>query len=272
LWGHGVTDDESGPKWWIRSVLYRIATGQLLYGNHAKKLLVQKGLDPEDLHVVFNSLDYDQQVAIASRINPTDIAAWRHQLGVKPNEGLVVFTGRLQSVKRLDHLLDAVGKLAKQGSRVHVAIVGDGNEKATLAEQAIHLDIADLVHFLGASYDEEFLGIALTASDLCVIPSGAGLSVMHSLVYGTPVLIHDNCADHFPEWEAVKEGKTGFFYQHGDRNDLAEKIRAAIFPAPKRNAMVDDCKAVIRERYNPHVQVERFVQAVLWSLKAKTKG
>jgi glycosyltransferase involved in cell wall biosynthesis len=145
---------------------------------------------------------------------------------------------------------------------VHVALVGEGEERDNLARLAAQLNIADLVHFLGESYDERYLGQVMGASDLAVIPSGAGLSVMHALVFGTPVLLHDRVEHHFPEWEAVIEGKTGFFYRYGDVNDLAAKIEQAIFPVPAKNAMADACKTVINEKYNPHRQVETFVQAV----------
>ena len=85
---------------------------------------------------------------------------------------------------------------------------------------------------------------------------------MHALVFGTPVLLHDRVEHHFPEWEAVTEGKTGFFYRYGDVHDLAAKMEKAIFPVSAKNNMADACKAVINEKYNPHRQVETFVRAV----------
>lgn len=62
LWGHGLLADESGPKWWIRRFLYRLAWGPLLYRDHAKALLQGKGFPSERLYVVYNSLSYDAQI------------------------------------------------------------------------------------------------------------------------------------------------------------------------------------------------------------------
>ena len=262
LWGHGLLGQEAGPKWWIRRSLYRLAAGHLLYGNHAKKLLSQRGF-PEDIqHVVYNSLDYERQAEVAASIDQAARDEWRRTMSVKDGEGLIAFTGRLQAVKRLDLLVEAIGKLAEEGLIVHVALVGEGQERERLAEQARSKDIVDHVHFLGACYDEQFLGLVYSASDLCVVPSGAGLTVMHAMAYGTPVLIHDRVQEHFPEWEAVREGETGFFFRYNDVDHLAARIADALFPMPKKPEMAEACRSEIREKYNARQQVGAFLGAV----------
>jgi len=262
LWGHGLLGKESGVKWKIRKLFMQLATGQLLYGDHAKALLIGAGFDPKSLYVVYNSLNYDKQARIFEKIDSNNIQEWRRQLGVKEGEGLIAFTGRLQPVKRLDILVKAVARLRARGRRVHIALVGDGSERQALADLAISLEVADLLHLLGANYKEEYLGLVLRASDLCVVPSGAGLSVMHALTFGTPVVLHDRVEHHFPEWEAIEEGKTGFYYRFEDTDDLAEKVEQAIFPVPAKNKMEGFCRAVIRDRYNPQFQKEMFVKAI----------
>jgi acetyltransferase-like isoleucine patch superfamily enzyme len=262
LWGHGLLRDETGPRWWLRRLFLRLADGQLLYGDHARELLVKKGFDPATLHVVYNSLDYDRQCDLAGRISEEEATQFRRALGVKDGEGLVVFTGRLQAVKGLDLLLRATAMLVEGGKPVHVALLGDGSEREPLAALAADLSIKEYVHLLGPSYDEGFLGLLYHASDLSVIPSGAGLSVIHAMVFGTPVLLHDDVCGHFPEWEAVEEGVTGWFYKRNDLEDLVVKIAQSLSPAPAKPAMTSACRRIIRERYNPHRQEAVFVRAV----------
>jgi glycosyltransferase involved in cell wall biosynthesis len=268
LWGHGLLQVETGAKWLIRKVLYSLASGQLLYGNHAKQLLINRGLASDNLHVVFNSLKYDQQLSIADAVSPKMIAEFRRTLDIGDDERLVVFTGRLQPVKRLDLLLYAIKELALRGYRVHIVLVGDGSERKALAELAQSLEIASYVHFLGAQYDEEFIGLVLSASNLSVVPSGAGLSVIHALSFGTPVILHDRIEEHFPEWEAVQEGITGFFYKFDNSHDLSIKIERALFPYPCKTKMASACRTIIRERYNPYRQVEIIENAVMQTLCA----
>ena len=262
LWGHGLLGRETGFRWVLRNAFYRLAYGHLLYGNYAKQLLIEKGFAPERLFVVYNSLDYDAQKEVANSITETEILSVRSQMSVGEGEGMVVFTGRLQPVKRLDLLVSAIAKLYLRGRTVHVAFVGDGSEKSVLQNNARELGVSHLLHFCGESYDENYLGVIISASDISVIPSGAGLSVMHALVYGTPVILHDKIDLHFPEWEAVEDGKTGFFYHYNDVDHLANVIEKSIFPVPAKEQMAEQCKAAIYENYNPAIQEQLFVDAV----------
>lgn len=250
LWTHGLQGDESGLKWLVRSGLFRLSRGLLLYGDHAKRLLTAKGFPPDRLHVIYNSLDDVGQSLVSGQITPEDCAQFRHSLGVGAQERLICFTGRLQPVKRLPWLLRALHLVAQRGRNVHLVLVGDGSEQPVLNALAADLGLAGFVHFLGATYDESRLGLVLSASDLAVIPSGAGLSIMHALGYGTPVLLHDRAEEHFPEWEAVKEGETGWFYRYDDVSDCAEKIIDALFPLPRKSTMAAACRKMINSRYN----------------------
>lgn len=262
LWTHGLLGNEKGIKWYVRKVLYRLASGTLLYGEYARNLLIEKGFEADRQFVVYNSLDYDIQQDVMSRINLSAVENFRscHEIG--EDERLIVFTGRLQPIKKLDMLIDAVSKCNYRGNDVHLAFIGDGDERYNLEAQAKAAGIENKVHFLGESYDESYICTALTAADLSVVPSGAGLSVMHSMVYGTPVIIHDDLSMHFPEWEAVIEGMTGYFYKYDDVDDLSRVIDKALFPDSCRSAMKENCMAVIREKYNPHAQVKAFGDAV----------
>ncbi|MFO0776864.1 MAG: glycosyltransferase family 4 protein [Nitrospira sp.] len=262
LWTHGLQADESGVKWTVRSLLYRLSRGLLLYGDHAKRLLISKGLAADRLHVIYNSLDSAEQSAVSERITFEDCERFRRSLGIGADERLVCFTGRLQPVKRLPWLLQALNIVVTQGKKVHLVLVGEGSDRPQLEALSTELGLNRWVHFLGAMYDESRLGLVLSASDLAVVPSGAGLSVMHALAYGTPVLLHDHVEEHFPEWEAVKERETGWFYRNGDLSDCARKIVDALFPNPQKPTMAVACRAMITHRYNSGTHAALFIDAI----------
>ncbi len=262
LWTHGLQGEESGMKWMVRACLYRLSRGLMLYGDYAKQLLIAKGLAADRLHVIYNSLDDSTQAGIAEAITPDECEVFRRSLGVGPGERVICFTGRLQPVKRLPWLLQALNLAALRGKTIHLVLVGDGSERQQLESLTTELGLTGLVHFLGAIYDESRLGLILSASDLAVVPSGAGLSVMHALAYGTPVLLHDKVEEHFPEWEAVKEGETGWMYRYDDVSDCVEKLIDALFPSPKKPAMAAACRAMINNRYNSTTHAGLFVEAI----------
>lgn len=262
LWTHGLLRRESGLKGMVRLTFYRLASALLLYGDYAKSLLCNAGIDPRRMFVIYNSLDSEIQNLHLTSITPHDLYVFRSRIGIGSEDRVVIFCGRLQANKKLGLLLEAVGMLRLRNRVVHVIFVGEGNEKASLDQQAGTLGITSQVHFLGETYDERFIATAFMTSDLSVIPSGAGLSVMHALGYGVPVLLHDRPEEHFPEWEAVQEGKTGFFYRYGDIGDMAAQMEIALFPTPRKIDMTKACLSIIRDRYNAGAHAEAIVSAV----------
>lgn len=263
LWGHGLLKWESGPKWWLRKSFYKLAHGLLLYGDMAKDLLIKKRFDGCKLEVIYNSLDSEVQERFLNEITKSDLDTFRSRIGVSDGERVVVFSGRIQINKKLDFLLDGVGMLRERGRIVHIALIGDGPERPALESQAVRLGIISQVHFLGESYEERFIATVFMASDLSVVPSGAGLSVMHALGYGLPVLLHDRPEEHGPEWEAIREGETGFFYRYGDINDMADKMEGVLFPNSRTEMMKEVCLAMIRERYNASAHSSAII-SVVW--------
>lgn len=262
LWTHGLIENEKGTKWVIRKTLYKTAKKLLLYGDYAKRLLKERGFDENKLNVIYNSLDYQLQKKVASKICDHDREKYKHSIGCIQGEGLVSFSGRLQPVKKIDLLIKAIAILAKKGTRVHAAIIGDGTEREKLLLLAKKLKVDDLIYFHGESYDERFIGTVFSSSDLCVVPSGAGLTVIHAMAYGTPVLIHKRVELHGPEWEAVREKETGLFYQYGDINDMAIKIEEAVFGNYDKEKMRANCKKMIEDKYNPHKQCAAILNSV----------
>jgi len=262
LWTHGLVENEQGVKWKIRRILYRLADGLLLYGDRAKEMLVGKGFPADRLHVVYNSLDVDEQRRVADALTPAECDGFRTSLGMKDGDRLAVFTGRLQPRKQLEMLVEAVARLSGDGKRMHVAFIGDGSARRDLATQAQKLGVGDQVHFLGARYEESFVGLVMSASDICVIPSAAGLTVMHALAYGTPVLLNDRPETNLPEMEAVKDGVTGFFFKYGNVENLADRLDHILFPESPKPRMSEACLEIIRTRYNPHTEAEAFAAAV----------
>lgn len=261
IWGHGLLEEETGLKWLFRKTFYKLADAQLLYGHYAKKLLIAKGFAEDKLFVVYNSLDFDTQVEMEKSITSIQIENFRAGNNISSDSKVIVFTGRLQPVKKLDQLVKATALLNENHIDTHLIFIGDGEERQPLQLLSRNLGVEDKVHLLGASYDEAFIGLVFKASDLCIIPSGAGLTIMHAMVYGTPVLLSDDLAQHFPEWEAVEEGKTGFYYKIDNIEDMIEKAKLA-YQAEKNSDIRQNCLKTIREKYNPYVQEKIFEAAV----------
>ncbi len=261
LWTHGLIRDESGLRWWIRSLQYRLAKGLLLYGDRAVELLLRKGFSSSVLHVVYNSLDPSAQKREAEKVAGVSVEEVRRDLGLGNAQRVVIFTGRLEPRKRLDLFIQAVGALRRKGRGVHGLLVGKGSHERALRHLVRKENIEDCIHFTGPCHDESRLAVYFRAADLCVIPSGAGLTVMHAIGYGTPVLTHDRPEAQFPEVEAVIPGTTGLLFRRGDLHDLAVQMEQALYPMPLKERMGDGAERILFQRYHPERQAERMARA-----------
>ena len=55
-----------------------------------------------------------------------------------------------------------------------------------------------------------------------------GLTAIHSLSFGTPVLTHNNFDNQMPEVQAINEGENGGFFIENDLEDLIKKIEILV--------------------------------------------
>jgi hypothetical protein len=86
---------------------------------------------------------------------------------------------------------------------------------------------------------------------------------MHTLMYGTPAITHDDLDQQMPEVEALEDGVTGKLFHWGDAGSLAQAIGGWLAAGRDREAVRTACRAAVHDRWNPHVQAEIIERAVL---------
>lgn len=115
----------------------------------------------------------------------------RTELGLEEDDVLAVFVGRIVPVKRLEVLLTAFAYARRSQQQLRLAIVGDGEIRPRLEEQAADIGIGDAVHFLG--YRRE-LAPVFAAADLAVLSSqneGTPVSLIEAAAAGLPAVATD---------------------------------------------------------------------------------
>lgn len=253
LWSHGWYGNESAVKIRIKRLFFSLSTGVFLYGNYARELMIEAGINAEKLHVIYNSLDYQTQSNVRQQLKKNKI----YSDHFRNDHPTLMFIGRLTPTKRLSMLLEALAKLGAKDRVYNVVLIGNGPAERALQELASRLQIEDQVWFYGACYEEATIGNLLYNADVCVSPGNVGLTALHALAYGTPVITHDNFGQQMPEFEAIIPDKTGQFFQQGDSEDLAETIERWLQRNPlKTPALEEACQQVIEVHYNPDYQVD----------------
>jgi glycosyltransferase involved in cell wall biosynthesis len=72
-----------------------------------------------------------------------------HSLLSEPRPMRLVYCGRLEKRKGVDHSIEAIARARAAGARVTFDIIGDGPERAALERQAAGLELGQAVRFLG---------------------------------------------------------------------------------------------------------------------------
>ena len=124
------------------------------------------------------------------------------------------------------------------------------------------MGLTDRVWFYGACYDEEKLGSLFYNATLTVSPGSIGLTAIHSVMYGTPVLTHDNFSHQMPEFEAVKQDETGLFFKENDISDLADKIKYWVVNYQDRSNIRKKCFDMVDNYFNPYYQIDVMKRAM----------
>ncbi|WP_405381789.1 glycosyltransferase family 4 protein [Maribacter sp. LLG6340-A2] len=256
--GHGLYGNEGSIKRIIRVLFYKLANAQLVYERRSKGLLVKNGINPNSIHVLFNSLTYDYHKSQREKLkNLSKEEVFPFFTSTKIPT--LVFTGRLTKIKRLDTLLTTVQRLQEE-IELNLLIIGDGTQRKNLESIAKSILKDGTYHFYGSCYDEHIMGRLLSKSDLCVSPGNVGLTAIHSLSYGTPVCTHMNYANQMPEAEAIEDGINGCLFEENNLDDLYYKINSWLTKHPiKTDEIVINCYKIIDEYYNPYFQEKVFL-------------
>ena len=253
LWSHGWYERDGKVKSFFRKLFFSLSHKVLLYGDGAKKIMMNHGFSEEKLIGIYNSLDYDTQKEIRDKLTYTNVFKKKFA----NNYPTLSFVGRIQEWKRLDLLIDAMVQLKTEGLPLNLVIIGEDSENTGLYEYVVKNNLLKNVWFYGACYDEQEIGTLLFNSNICVSPGNVGLLSIHSLMYGTPVITHSNLGYQNPEVEAITEGVTGSFFKMNDSRDLAIKIREWIQNHPINDLTLrEKCYKIVDERYNPYYQIE----------------
>jgi D-inositol-3-phosphate glycosyltransferase len=160
-------------------------------------------------------------------------------IGVPCHDRMLLFVGRIEPLKGIDTLINAVGILHKEKVLERhpfcLAVIGGdpqaSREQLTAEMERLHsmrksLGILDLITFLGKR-DQDTLPYYYSAAEVVVVPShyeSFGLVALEAMACGTPVVASETGGLAF----LVKDGETGFHVPAADPEALAEKLRLII--------------------------------------------
>jgi glycosyltransferase involved in cell wall biosynthesis len=206
--------------------------------------VVELGASPDRVRLIYDGVD-------TSLFFPGSPAAARERLQLDHDRQLILFVGNLVKVKAIDKLLDASEQLHQQGISFHLAILGEGNLRQNLEEQAAQLHCKDAIRFYG-SQPQESLPDWFRAADVLVLPSyseGVPNVLLEASACNTPYVA--TRVGGVPE---IEHRGHGLLVPPGDVAALAtairvqlERPRPAPVPARSREECIKEFVQFLRE-------------------------
>lgn len=255
-WGHGNKTLGNKLRWYIKW-FYNHCDAFFLYGERGKSRMMELGIPEKKLHVIYNSLN--SGVDLHALETCSDPILKKHFGNEYP---VLLFVGRLTKVKKLDWIIEAHDRHLKKGIRYNILIVGDGEEADSLKSMVADRGLDKSVWFYGECYNEDELSMLLYNADLCVSPGNVGLTALHAMSYGTPVISHDDFETQMPEYETIVPGKTGDLYIKDDFDDFCHCIEKWLTSAYDRNHVRQNCCDVINGKFNSEYQIRLLKQII----------
>ena len=158
---------------------------------------------------------------------PGDRGEARRELGLGDHP-IVLYVGRLEPIKGLDTLLDAVGRLYATGHQVELLVVGGdpddepAGREAQLRQRIEALGLSATVRFVGAQ-PQDALPAYYVAADVTVLPShyeSFGMVALEAMACGSPV-VGSRVGG---LTTTVRDGVTGHLVPEGDVDALAQRL------------------------------------------------
>ncbi|MEE9361049.1 MAG: glycosyltransferase [Cellulophaga sp.] len=253
VWSHGMRGGHSANQKILFKFFFSICHKVLLYGEHAKDYMLSEGFNEDKLIPIYNSLNYNKQLKIREKLTASVI----YSEHFKNNNSVLIYIGRIQKNKKLDLLIDSMIILKNNGIKCNLVIIGQDIENTGLESKVKKLQLENQVWFYGSCYDETQIGKLIFNADLCVSPGPIGLTAIHAMTYGTPIITNDNYTKQMPEFEVVIKNKTGDFFKEGDLTDLTSKISKWINLNPeKRKEIRNNAYSIIDNKYNTNYQIK----------------
>jgi glycosyltransferase involved in cell wall biosynthesis len=172
----------------------------------------------------------------------------RERFSVLRNRPIVLYLSRLDPIKGLDLLIEALGSLAKRGYEFGFVVAGDGPE-AYRRQVVSFIDrhgIAPFTFFLGPIFGDVKQEI-LREADLFALTSyheNFGIAVLEAMNAGLPVVISNNVAIHREITRAGAGLSTGLI-----QDEIASALKQLLDSNALRNQMGSRGRELVAERF-----------------------
>ncbi|MFW0884007.1 glycosyltransferase family 4 protein [Candidatus Acidulodesulfobacterium sp. H_13] len=212
------------------ALIYRYLTDNFIAISDFIKngLISDLKIDPEKIETIYSPRVYDaDELERDMLFYKSETESVRHELGIKPDEKIISLIGRLSKEKGHEVFIKAAELIIKTRKDLKFVIIGEGELHSLIADSIDIKGLRDYFIIVGFKKD---IKRYIFASDLIIVPSsieGMGSIIVEACALKKAVVASN--VGGIPE--VIKNNETGFLFEAGNCNELANKI---IFCIDKR--------------------------------------
>lgn len=199
--------------------------------SHAmKEDLTRHGWPEKKISVVWNGVDPERYDP--AKVPKEKIEELRAKYGIRDNERMILFIGRLTWVKGVRNLIQAMPLIMREHPDVKLVILGRGELQHDVVELVERLGLKDRVVYRFEFVPEDERIVHYAACDLCVFPSiyePFGIVSLEAMAMEKPVVVGAKGVVGFRE-QVVPSGpeRTGVHVNGEDPVDIAWGINIVL--------------------------------------------
>jgi glycosyltransferase involved in cell wall biosynthesis len=219
--------------------------------NVSRKVLEQAasaGIRREHMTVIPNGIP-------PGKSGNLDRASARAELGIAPDDVMILSVGRLVYQKGHEYLVQALYRLLPDFPRARAVICGEGPLRRQLESQIERLGLARSVQLAGNRLDIDRF---LRAADIFVLPSrweGLPVALLEAMDAGLPVVATGVEGVE----EVVQEQSQGLLVPPEDARGLVDALRAVLANPDLRKKVGAAGRDRVREGYTTDIMCEKYL-------------
>lgn len=232
---------------------WRAVDAWISLSTAARDDLLRMGVAPERIAYVPNGVD----TRLFHPLAPAERAAARAELGLAPDDVLLLSVTRLISHKRADLLIRAVLELAPQFPRLRLWLVGDGELRPHLEALAAASPHRNAVRFCGRLKTKDVARTMQAADAFALLSQREGLSnaTLEAMACGLPVVASavSGMAD------LIRPGESGHLVPPDSEAAARKALAMVLQDAEARQRMGMAGLATVRKEFTLERTVERLI-------------
>ena len=202
----------------------------VVWSKHEKNFIASNyKVDPKKIYIIPPGVDLEL-------FKPIDQKEAREEINIQDDLKVILFVGRLERLKGLDTLLEALSMIDQE--KINLLVVGglyNISEVTRLKKLCNDFNLLEKVHFIG-SINRTDLKYYYNSSDICVLPSyyeSFGLSALEAAACGVPVVASKKGGLS----SIVIDKKTGYLLQWRCPGPFVEKLEILLQSKDLRKSM-----------------------------------